>query len=268
MDRLFAKLERRLSAIAVPQLMTFIVGGTAMVWLLSQLRPQYVDLLTLDLDAVRARQFWRLITFIFVPPLTGHPIFLLLKLWFMWWLGTTLEEHWGAFKFNAYVLAGVLAAIGAAALSGGRLYGNWLDGADAGLIFAFATIAPRSQLGIMFLPVRADLFALLAAVWLGYFFWYGEGPSRLAIGAVVVVYALFFAGHWRRLARERWGVAAQRARRTEFDARGPSSIGQRSCAMCGAREADGADIRVCSCARCGGKPRMMCLEHARSHLLS
>jgi hypothetical protein len=43
----------------------------------------------------------------------------------------------------------------------------------------------------------------------------------------------------------------------------------RFCARCGARESEGADIRVCSCARCkgaaGGHPRTLCLEHARSH---
>ena len=37
------------------------------------------------------------------------------------------------------------------------------------------------------------------------------------------------------------------------------------CAICGAREADGADIRVCYCEKCGG-PRALCLEHARKQL--
>ncbi len=42
-------------------------------------------------------------------------------------------------------------------------------------------------------------------------------------------------------------------------------FGHRVCAICGKREADGADIRVCSCEKCGGKPRTLCLEHARNH---
>jgi hypothetical protein len=36
------------------------------------------------------------------------------------------------------------------------------------------------------------------------------------------------------------------------------------CAICGVSEDAGADIRVCSCAKCGG-PRNLCLNHARSH---
>ena len=49
---------------------------------------------------------------------------------------------------------------------------------------------------------------------------------------------------------------------------GPA-IGTRVCALCGASEKDGADIRVCSCEKCGaatnGKSRELCLEHARNH---
>ena len=43
----------------------------------------------------------------------------------------------------------------------------------------------------------------------------------------------------------------------------------KACAICGAKEADGADIRVCSCDKCkeatGGAARELCLEHARNH---
>ena len=36
-------------------------------------------------------------------------------------------------------------------------------------------------------------------------------------------------------------------------------------AICGARQDDGADIRVCNCEKCGNKTRELCLEHARNH---
>ena len=59
-------------------------------------------------------------------------------------------------------------------------------------------------------------------------------------------------------------MVRQKARRVQFEGDAPA-FGQRTCAMCGAREQDGADIRVCSCAKCGGQPRTLCLEHARNH---
>ena len=39
---------------------------------------------------------------------------------------------------------------------------------------------------------------------------------------------------------------------------------ERKCAICGASQQEGADIRVCSCAKCGG-PRELCLAHAKAH---
>jgi hypothetical protein len=42
-------------------------------------------------------------------------------------------------------------------------------------------------------------------------------------------------------------------------------FGQRVCAICGVGEGDGADIRVCSCEKCGGQQRALCLKHARNH---
>jgi hypothetical protein len=38
----------------------------------------------------------------------------------------------------------------------------------------------------------------------------------------------------------------------------------RTCAICGKKQSGGADIRVCSCEKCGG-PRNLCVEHARNH---
>ena len=49
----------------------------------------------------------------------------------------------------------------------------------------------------------------------------------------------------------------------------PPARAGKTCAICGATEADGADIRVCSCEKCkaatGGAARELCLEHARNH---
>ena len=59
----------------------------------------------------------------------------------------------------------------------------------------------------------------------------------------------------------------QEARRMEAPTPMRAVAGRR-CAMCGAEESEGADIRVCSCATCKGLTgtrRELCLEHARKH---
>ncbi|MCL2448631.1 MAG: rhomboid family intramembrane serine protease [Polyangiaceae bacterium] len=264
MERLLARLERRFGSVAIPNLATYLVVGAAIVWVLSLSKPDYTERLALSLDAVRQGQVWRLITFIFIPP-PSHPVFLLINLAFVWWAGSNVEQHWGTFRFNLYVLAGIVAAIGAAALSGGYLVGNWLVGADASLVLALATLAPNLQLYLYFVPVRAKWLGFAAAALLAYSFATGDADTRAGDAAVAVVYLVFFAGHWLRAIGERRLVDKQRRRRAAFEAKSPPAIGQRSCALCGANEADGADIRVCSCEKCGGKPRHLCLQHARAH---
>src|SRR6202012_768959 len=98
--------------------------------------------------------------------------------------------------FNLYVLSGVLAAIGAAAVSGGWLAANWLEGALASLTLAFATLTPDAELYLYFVPIRARWMGILTAAVLGFFFVTSDFGTRAAIFAVLVVYALFFGTYW------------------------------------------------------------------------
>ena len=56
-------------------------------------------------------EYWRLITFLFVPSNSAHPIFLLLFLWFLWSIGDALEEAWGSFHLNLFFLIGIVAVV-------------------------------------------------------------------------------------------------------------------------------------------------------------
>jgi hypothetical protein len=269
MDRLLARLERRIGRYAIPNLIFYIVAGMGMVWLLSMARPE-VQVLTridLDMDAVRHGQVWRLVTFLFLPLPSGSwlPLppwlLMLLTLYFTWWVGTSLEQHWGAFKFNAYYLVGALGTIVVSVFAGPQT-NFWLD---ASLFLAFATIFPDVQVLLMFiLPIKVKWLGILAGLFIGYAFLMGGWGTRMAISASLGNYVLFFWGHWSGVLRTRSVMVRQQAKREQFKANEPV-FGQRACALCGAREADGADIRVCSCDKCGGKPRTLCLEHARKH---
>jgi hypothetical protein len=95
-----------------------------------------------------------------------------------------------------------------------------------------------------------------------------DNGTRLAIGVAFANYLLFFGGHLYALARGQQLQFAQAARRTKLRAP-PREVerekaDERACAICGKKQSDGADIRVCSCEKCGS-PRELCLEHARNH---
>ncbi len=285
MERLLARLERRLGRFAIPNLITLIVGGMAVVWVLTLAKPGFEGLLTLDFDEVKRGQVWRLLTFLFVPPQRSSPFWLLIHLYFTWWVGSTLEQNWGAFKFNAYYFIGALLTIVGAVLAGPST-NIWLD---ASLFLAFATIFPDLSVLLLVFPVRAKWLAALSAAFMAYAGYVGSWEVRAAILAAVANYLLFFSDHWVAFFRQRGLLAHQKARREAMrggfpgpiPGRAPSGgdkggdrgkasepvnvFGQRTCAICGAREADGADIRVCSCEKCGSVQRTLCLEHARSH---
>jgi hypothetical protein len=259
MDRLLARLERRIGRYAIPNLILYVVAGMGMVWVLSMTRPEVLGRLALDMDAVRAGQVWRLFTFLFIP--IGTSYWVLINLYFAWWIGSSLEQHWGAFKFNAYYFVGAFGTIVAALLAGPQS-NTWLD---ASLFLAFATTFPDVQILLFFiLPIRVKWLGILAALPIAYYLAVGDWGTRAAIIAALGNYLLFFGGHWTDVLRQRNVVVRQRAKREVFKSSEPV-FGQRVCAICGAREADGTDIRVCSCEKCGGRQRALCLAHARNH---
>jgi hypothetical protein len=260
MDRLLARLERTLGRFAIPNLILYVVAGMGMAWALSMTRPEVLDRLALDMDAVRAGQVWRLVTFLVIPP-PWSVWWVLIGLYFTWWVGSSLEQHWGAFSFNVYYLTGAIATIASAVVvgAGTNMYLN------TSLFLAFATLFPDVSVLLMFiLPIRVKWLGLASAAYLVYQFVEGTTGVRVAIGAAMLNYVLFFGGHWLGLLRSRNIQVRQKAKREQFK-EGGTVFGQRVCAICGKREADGADIRVCSCEKCGGKQRTLCLEHARNH---
>jgi hypothetical protein len=271
MEKLLARLERRLGRYAIHNLIGVIVGGMAIVWVLSLLKPEFQDRLTLDMAAVRHGQVWRLITFLFIPP-PSSPMWVLINLYFTWWIGNSLEQRWGPFKFNAYYLLGALGCVVAAAIVGPAT-NFWLD---ISLFLAFATVFPDVSILLFFvIPIRVKWLGVIAAAFMGYAAFMDGWGARASIAASLVNYFLFFGEHWYGVITQRGTLARQKARlesmRPAVASRGaaPSDdgrpvFGERVCAMCGAREADGTDIRVCSCEKCGG-PRTLCLDHARNH---
>ena len=262
MDRVLYRLERRYGKLAIENLTAIIVGGMALVFVAEQVRPDFAGLLVLDMAAIGPPhwQLWRLFTYLFLPPSSGW--WIVFELYFFWLIGTGLDREWGSFKFNVYYLVGMVGTTVAAAITGGADGNIYLN---LSLLLGFATVFPDFQLLLfMILPVKVKWLAILAAASMGYALVIGSNVTRLAIVASMANYLLFFGGHLWGMWKGRNLQVRQAARRASMGA-APPATGGRLCAICGAREADGADIRVCSCEKCEGKPRALCLAHARNH---
>jgi hypothetical protein len=98
----------------------------------------------------------------------------------------------------------------------------------------------------------------------------GSWGARIGLVASLSNYLLFFGKHLVDLVRQRRTLAAQATRRASMrpgpvtSSAAAAASSDRTCTACGAKASEGADIRVCSCAKCG-VPTTFCVEHARSH---
>ena len=104
-------LEDLLGRWSVPYLTRGLVALNAGAWLLNLASPGFTSILKLDPSLVAQGEYWRLITFLFVPSNLAHPIFLLLFLWFLWSIGDALEGAWGSFHLNLFFLIGIVAVV-------------------------------------------------------------------------------------------------------------------------------------------------------------
>ncbi len=188
------KLEYKLAPYAIKNLMTIMIGAMAIVYLadaaVSSANP---DLslyywLAFDKYAIAAGQLWRLFTFIFLPPETSL-IFVVFALYFYWMMGQALESEWGAFRFNAFYLFGIIGAL-ISGLITGFATNAYLN---LSLFLAFAIFYPNYQVYIFFiLPVKVKWLAWLDALLLIYSFVFSGWGGRLAIIFSVINVLIFF----------------------------------------------------------------------------
>jgi hypothetical protein len=271
MDRLLARLERSLGRWAIPNLTHYLVGLTALCFVLVWAKPTFINALVFVPELVLHRlQLWRVITFLFIPHSSIY--WIIFELWFLWLVGNSLEGAWGAFKFNVYYFLGAGATIASAFILGLVFHYPLVvmdnEFLNDSLLLAFATLFPDFQILLFVFPVRVKWLGLFTGGMLVWRAWSGDTPERIAIAVAVANYLLFFGGHLVGLLRGSARVAQQAKRRAEFlPTERITGRPKRACALCGKTDEDpDADLRVCTCAEvCKGKPTVYCLEHARSH---
>lgn len=110
------RLERSIGRYAIHNVTLGLVVLQGVMWVLMQGQPGIAENLVLEWLLILGGQWWRLFTFIFLPP-ANNAIFLFFALWLLYLMGTALENQWGAFRFNLYLLIGYLATVGSVFLA-------------------------------------------------------------------------------------------------------------------------------------------------------
>lgn len=107
------KLEKRFGRFAIPNLYLVIVVITVVGYVIRYVMPSVYYLLTLSPYMIAVQnQYWRLFTWIFTIPYEISSfltvLFLPINLFFYTWLGKSLEQYWGKFIYNLYIIGGAI----------------------------------------------------------------------------------------------------------------------------------------------------------------
>jgi hypothetical protein len=161
---LLTTLETKYGHLAIPRIITVLAGFQALNWFLIKLVPQFVEKLAFVPQAIWQGEVWRLVSYVLLPG--SDSIIWLLFIGFMFMLNDGLEEAWGAFRLNLFMLAGIVfIAIG------GMIFGFSTTGSILwlGVLFAFACFFPNQEIMLYFIiPLKIKWVAWISAGLLGF----------------------------------------------------------------------------------------------------
>jgi membrane associated rhomboid family serine protease len=238
------KLERRIGFITIPGLIRIVVMFTALVCILAYIDQSFISVLELKPQLIKRGQIWRLFTYIFIPtsPLGASllsPLWAVIALWILWFIGDGLERAWGPFRLTLYFFTGMLGVTLAAFLLNARFSNGMLA---ASLFLAFAWFYPNEIIYVMFiLPMKIKWLAWIAGAYLLYSFATGSNANRLAMILAFANYFLFFGPQVFQDVRQRKDVTARR-KRFEMQSRDVEAEPLHRCATCGATEMSDANL--------------------------
>lgn len=273
------KLERKYGRYAIHDIMKYFMG----IWVISTVLFNffiqngtiiYYYYLSLDFGKIFQGQIWRIFTFIFMPyNLAGSfgILFFALQVYIYLMIGRSLENAWGAFRFNVFFLSGILFNILGGLLNylmGNGVYLVGLDYLFQSMFFAFAVLYPNIQFLLFYIiPVKVKYLAIIDAVLLGIEVVnsVSGGYYSSAIGILVALanFLIFYFAtrNYKRISpKEQRRKAAFRREVHQAVGNGP----RHRCAVCGRTELDGENLEFRFCSKCKGNYEY-CQEHLFTH---
>ncbi len=271
----------------IPNLMLYIVSGTAIVYLVGQMTGNYTlySLLCFHRESILHGQVWRLFTYPLVYG-TGQSNILLIaiSLFCYYSLGRAMENSWGTFKFNLFYLTGMMMMDIYCLIFGGQADVTYLN---LSLFLSYATMYPDTSFLLFFIiPVKAWVFALFNLVVVLLDLFTAAFPYNFFSVVSLANYFLFFGSDVLNVLPQSWRINARRtARRAKHAAshsQGPkvipfSNAGSyeastavpkapytHRCTICGRTDLSNPDLEFRYCSRCNGY-YCYCQDHISNH---
>lgn len=279
-----SKFERKFGRYAIKNISLVLILCYAVGYLIYRINPLFLSYLSLNPYAILHGQIWRVVTWIIVPPDTSNLFFVLIMLYFYYSIGTTLERTWGTYRYNVYLLLGMLfTVLGSFLLMaycylfdgttlmvlGGRTYFAGISQAfstyyvNMSIFLAFAATFPESQVLLMFIiPIRVKWLGIAYGVLLALDFVLGGVLTKFVIAASLMNFAVF----WFTSKNHIHMSPRQVKRRKEFkrEVRKNTGVTKHKCAICGRTEQDSPELEFRFCSKCEGNYEY-CQEHLFTH---
>lgn len=285
------KLERKFGKYAIHNLIYYVIGIYILGWLIQVFnRDIYTNYLSLNAEAILHGQVWRIVTFLLNPPSTGI-IFMIFALYLYYFIGTSIERTWGAFRFNLYFFTGVILHVIAAIiiyLIFGVNYDLGTYYLNMSLFLAFAALYPNMQLLLFFIiPIKIKWLGILDAVLFGATIVFGflgtllpaasqismyyalakVGIMATPVNAVAALVSLlnflvfFFATrNYKSISPKEFQRKKRYRKQAQTHTQGP----RHRCAECGRTEEDDDRLVFRYCSKCNGNYEY-CQDHLFTH---
>lgn len=278
-----SNFEKKFGRYAIKNLSLVLILCYVAGYVIELINEEFLFYLTLNPYAILHGQVWRLFTWVIVPP--GSPdLFTIIMLLFYYNIGNSLENTWGTYRYNVYLLSGMLFTILGSFLWMGIQYmmeGGNIPTAYANLLFtygsmyfstyyinmsiflAFAATFPNIQVLLMFIiPVKVKWMGILYGVLLVYDLFRGSFVVRVAIGSSLLNFVIFFFTSRNHIHMS----PKQIRRRAEFkqDIRKNSRVTKHKCAICGQTDEDDPSLEFRFCSKCNGNYEY-CQQHLFTH---
>ena len=130
------KLDRKFRRYAIENVTVYLILGQVMFYIFDLMGRFIVDRVVLIPVRVLSGEWWRIITFLFIPPKL-NPIFAFFAWYLFYLMGSALEGHWGAFRYNFFLLIGYVITVAVAFLFPYSVATNIFIGGSVFLAFAY-----------------------------------------------------------------------------------------------------------------------------------
>ncbi|MCD8018664.1 MAG: hypothetical protein LUF92_03510 [Clostridiales bacterium] len=267
------RLERKFGRYAIKNLPLYIVIMYAIGAVLDLMSNGtfYYNYLSLNpFMILHYRQFWRIFTFLIASPSTSI-IFLIFVLLFYYSIGQSLVQVWGAFKFNMYILIGVLGTI-LAAFVVYLIYPSpyiYMDTyyLNLSMFLAYAAIFPEMRVYLYgILPLKVKWLAYLDVALLAVSFVTGGLGTRISIIVSLLNFLLFYLStrNYQRVSPKQVRRKVNYKKSVSRNSGGTHSGARHQCYICKRTELDDPTLEFRYCSKCNGNYEY-CNDHLFTH---